>query len=69
MNSDCFDSEIKELFLDDVNIEATDHLKRVMHQPKSVQEEPVLRPEFPWEGNHACAHGVIYDPLLGRFRM
>lgn len=60
---------IRELFLDDVEVEAVDRLGRIVHQPKLLSDEPVLRPERPWEGTQTAPKAVMYDPALGRFRL
>ena len=39
----------KHLFLDDYVIKEVHNLRRVLHRPKKISAEPVVRPEHPWE--------------------
>ena len=58
----------KELFLDDTEIEATEGLTWQFHQPKPYDGNPIIAPEFPWEGSISPA-AVLYDPQINKFRM
>ena len=59
----------KELFLDDFQIEAAEHLTRKLHQPTLATENPILQPDKPWEGWITAPTSVIYDTLQEKFRM
>jgi len=64
----------RQLFVDDFLIEATT-LRRTYHQAKYYADNPVVRPDKPWEqdGEEARAmafsDGVWYDPADGLFKM
>ncbi|MBC8355539.1 MAG: hypothetical protein H8E66_26475 [Planctomycetes bacterium] len=57
-------SSATQLFVDDHLIENTTGIRRTVHQWERHPENPVLRPEKPWEfgGNYVSTHGsVIFD--------
>jgi len=60
---------VRELFLDDVGIERTDHLSRVVHQPKRHEANPVLRPDTPWESRCQVYGTAYYDEQAGKFKI
>ena len=58
-----------QLFLDDEIIEFQTLLERVVHQPARHSENPVLRPEMPWEiPTLSFIAGVYPDPVAGGYR-
>lgn len=64
----------RQLFVDDFLIEHTT-LKRTFHRPKYHSENPVLKPDKPWECEDAAraaapfSDGVFYDPEDKLFKM
>ena len=46
----------KQLFIDDYLIESLTDTKQVLNPAQKVDDNPVLRPERPWEGN-VVRHG------------
>jgi hypothetical protein len=64
----------RQLLVDDFLIESTT-LKRTFHRPTYYEDNPILRPEKPWEmtgrGPMAIPHsgGVCYDPEDQLFKM
>ena len=51
----------KHLFVDDNRLEELSAAKRVLNQPQKHPDNPVMRPERPWEGKgiHLCK--LLYD--------
>ena len=62
-------SSKRQLFLDDHIIGRMDNVHRVLHQPEKHPENPVLVPEYPWEGIGASPHMAIYDEEEGITRL
>jgi len=64
----------RQLFVDDFLIEHTT-LKRTFHRPKYHSENPVLKPDRPWECEDTAraaapfSDGVFYDPEEKLFKM
>ena len=63
----------RQLLVDDFLIEKTD-LKRTFHTPKPHKDNPILKPEQPWERGKesmamAFSDGVWYDPKDKLFKM
>ncbi len=64
----------RQLFVDDFLVEDTT-LRRTFHTAQYLQDNPVLKPDKPWEqeGGHPCAmvfsDGVWYDPQDQMFKM
>ena len=60
----------QRLFLDDMFIEQTKGVKKVVQRPKRVSEEPLLRAQRPWEGISVICrcHSIIYDQTDKRFK-
>lgn len=56
----------RELFLDDYRIESAHDVERVVH-PGEKREQPVLRPDRPWEDS-SYAYGSVYV-IDGLYRM
>lgn len=59
----------RQLFLDDHLIGRMDNVYRVLHQPVKHPENPILVPEYPWEGTGASPHMVIYDEEEGIYKL
>ena len=77
-------TDARQFFWDDFLIESTENLRRVAHQPKKFEGNPVLKPDQPWEkkapryadtgkdpGGFAAPFSglVMRDPQSGLFRM
>jgi len=58
----------QQLFLDDYIIERVDGLKRAIHQPEDIVENPVIVPEHPWEHRRIPFGSVIWFPAERRFK-
>ena len=50
----------KELFTDDIQIEAVENLDRRLNQPTLATENPILEPDNPWEGWMTSPRSWIY---------
>ena len=59
----------KQLFVDDYLIESTSNTKPVMNPARKVDNNPVLRPEMPWEGNDVRPRHIFFDDREGIFKM
>ena len=59
----------RQLFLDDYLIESMTGAKQGLNPAVKVDNNPVLRAERPWEGNHIAGGKVIYDEDEGLFKM
>ena len=63
-------SRDRQLFVDDAIIASTENLKRVIHQPKKYEHNPILLPVKPWEGQYTLLYGtVIRDEEEGIWKM
>ncbi len=50
------------LFLDDLFVDRMENVERVVHPPKKVGDQPLLRAEMPWEGvSMVFRNSVTYD--------
>lgn len=59
----------RHLFLDDVEIDRCEGLRRTVHQPVHHPANPVLVPERPWEGYGISCYGtLLYDDEEKLFR-
>jgi hypothetical protein len=64
----------RQLFVDDFLIERTT-LARTYHQPEYLPDNPILKPDKPWESEDAAraaapfSDGVFYDPAVGLLKM
>ena len=58
-----------ELFVDDYLIESTNNCVQVMNRAEKVVDNPVLRPEHPWEGRDVGVANVRWDDQGGQFEM
>ncbi len=56
----------KQLFFDDYLIESLVNAKRGLNPAVKVDDNPVLRPERPWEGNFMRPAKVIFDGRLSQ---
>ena len=59
----------KQLFVDDYLIEGMTNTMQVMNPGRKAENNPVLRPERPWEGNSVRPHTVRFDEEKGLFEM
>ena len=59
----------RQLFFDDYLIESLVNAKQGLNPAVKVDDNPVLRPERPWEGNFMRPGKVIFDPIDQIFRM
>ena len=63
-------SRDRQLFVDDRLIASSTNLKRVIHQPKKYEHNPILVPVKPWEGQYTLLYGtVIRDEEEGIWKM
>lgn len=59
-----------ELFLDDELISWTQNIARRVRPASKHPDNPIVRPEHPWESLYLSIHGtVMRDPATRRFRM
>ena len=59
----------KQLFVDDYLIESTSNCTQVVNRAEKVVDNPVLRPEHPWEARHVILDNVRWDDEGGQFEM
>jgi hypothetical protein len=59
----------KQLFVDNYLVESLKNARQVMNPAQKVEDNPVLLPDRPWEGNSLSLARVLYDPQTGQFRM
>jgi len=59
----------KQLFVDDYLIESLTNTKQVMNPAEKVENNPIIRPEHPWEGNDVRPSHVIFDEREQIFKM
>ena len=59
----------KQLFFDDYLIESLTNARQGMNPAVKVDDNPILRPERPWEGNHMRPLKVVFDSEDQVFRM
>ena len=59
----------KQLFFDDYLIESLINAKQGLNSAVKVDDNPILRPERPWEGNFMRPIKVIFDPTDQIFKM
>ncbi len=59
-----------QLFIDDFLIERTEGVWRTLNRSRKVPENPIIKPDRPWEGYLVLQPGsVIYDPNERQFQM
>jgi hypothetical protein len=59
----------KQLFLDDYLIESMTGVQRTLNPAIKPRNNPVIRPDRPWEGNNLHYGCVFYDEEQGLFRL
>ena len=59
----------RQLFFDDYLIESLTNARQGLNPAIKVDDNPILRPERPWEGTHMRPLKVIFDPQDEIFRM
>ena len=59
----------KQLFFDDFLIESLNNAKQGLNPAVKVDDNPILKPERPWEGNFMRPNTVIFDPADEVFKM
>ena len=59
----------KQFFFDDFLIESLTNAKQGLNPAVKVDDNPILRPERPWEGNFMRPFTVIFDPTVQIFKM
>lgn len=60
----------RQLFVDDALIASSSGLKRVIHQPRKYEGNPILLPVKPWEGQYTLLYGtVMRDEEEGIWKM
>ena len=59
----------KQLFFDDFLIESLTNAKQGMNPAVKVDNNPIIRPECPWEGNFMRPNSVVFDPAEQIFKM
>ena len=51
----------KQLFVDDYLIESMTNTRQIMNPAEKAENNPVVRPEHPWEGNFVRVGNVFFD--------
>jgi len=59
----------RQLFLDDACIERVERLQCVVNQPKKHSQNPVVRPDKPWESRCQVYGTALFDEECGMFRL
>lgn len=59
----------KQLFLDDYLLESLHNTRPVLNRSRKCENNPVLRPDRPWEGNHVTLSRVEFEAGDGIFKM
>ena len=59
----------KQLFVDDYLIESMANTRPLLNPARKAEENPVLRPERPWEGTGLTVRNVTYDEDERVFKM
>ena len=62
------DSGQYQLFIDDHCIERMQGLQRTLHQPRDIEANPVIVPEFPWEHRRIPYGSVLWIPQERKFK-
>ena len=60
---------VRQLFLDDVGIEKAIGLRRTIHPPKRHPQNPVIKPDMPWEDRCQVYGTALWDPDAGVFKI
>ena len=59
----------RQLFVDDMLVAETQHLRKTLHQPVKYEANPVLGADHPLEQGFLCLHGtVLFDEAAGLFK-
>ncbi len=58
----------RQLFIDDYLVASMQGLKRTLHQPTDIENNPVMLPEHPWEHRRIPFGSVIYSVKEEKFR-
>ena len=59
----------KQLFVDDYLIESMTNTRQVLNPAEKVENNPVLKPERPWEGNDVRPRRIVFDDRDGVYKM
>ena len=59
----------KQLFVDDYLIESLTNTRQVLNPAEKVENNPVLKPEMPWEGNDVRPRRIVFDDNDGVYKM
>ena len=59
----------KQLFVDDYLIESMKNCAQVLNRAEKAADNPILRPEHPWEGGDVSINNVRWDDAGGPFEM
>ena len=59
----------KQLFVDDYLIESLTNARQVLNPAEKVDNNPVIRPDRPWEGNYLGLSHVMFDEKDRVFKM
>ena len=59
----------KQLFVDDYLIESMTNTRQVMTPAVKVEHNPIIRPEYAWEGNHVRGGHPVWDADEQHFKM
>jgi hypothetical protein len=64
-------TRFRQLFVDDYLMERADGLTRTLHQPLKFRQNPILRPDRPWEGSQVVLQPgmVLFDKEENLFKM
>src|SRR5690349_21239524 len=63
-------SRSRQLFVDDHLIASSSNLKRVIHAAQKYEDNPILLPVKPWEGQYTLLYGtVLRDEEEGIWKM
>ena len=60
---------VRQLFLDDVGIEKAIGLRRTIHPPKRHPQNPVIKPDMPWEDRCQVYGTALWDSDAGVFKI
>ena len=51
----------KQLFIDDSLLESVANTRRILNPAEKAENNPVIRPDRPWEGNDVRISYVVFD--------
>jgi hypothetical protein len=55
--------------VDDLLIENLTHTRQILNPAEKVENNPVIRPDRPWEGNDVRIAHVVFDEREQRLKM